>query len=300
MRQGWLWVCLGAVLWGTAGMAAKILTGEYGMDALGVAAWRLLLSLPLLLPAAVAEARGRGPQGSVKRTHWRWFFLFGAAVAGYQASFFTSVEMTRVSTATLLTICTAPILVAVIARTVLREPQEKRTWLAMSLGLIGVALLVGVDSLAGLAVGRYVWGNGWALVAAACYGGYVVIGKRLLEEVSPFRVTGYAFAVGAVLMLPALEWPEPSWTAWMLLLYLGFIPTGFAYLLYIRGLEQTTATRASIAALLEPLTASVLAVIFLGERLTVWGWLGGGMLLFSLTWLSIPGRHREKQAVSNP
>lgn len=295
MNMGWWSVCLGAFLWGTAGVAAKVMIAEYGMDALSVAAWRIFLSLPVLLVAVFVESAKSGNVGSIRPGHWGWLILFGALLAGYQGSFFMSVEMTQVSTATLIAICSAPIMVAVAARFLFKEALGFRTLLAMGLGITGVFLLVGVDSVTGLAEHGNFQGNVWALAAAGCFAGYLLIGKKLLREVSPFRVTGYAFLIGAGWLIPVVQFPPPSWSAWLLLGYLGMVPTGLAYLLYIRGLRTTTATRAAVGGLLEPLTATFLAIIFLGEGFSPAGVGGMALLLLSLLLLSLVREKKEKQ-----
>ncbi|WP_239026898.1 DMT family transporter [Geomonas oryzisoli] len=71
--------------------------------------------------------------------------------------------------------------------------------------------------------------------------------------------------------------------AWMLLVYLGTIPTAIAYLLFFNGMRSTSATAASISTLVEPMVATLLAWILFGERCTAVGFLGiallGGSLL---------------------
>lgn len=72
---------------------------------------------------------------------------------------------------------------------------------------------------------------------------------------------------------------------WMIVLYLGLIPTALAYILYIFGLRTTLASIATIIALIEPLTAAIPAFIILGERLTSYEWLGAIILLGLMTLL---------------
>ncbi|WP_289501200.1 DMT family transporter [Gloeocapsopsis sp. IPPAS B-1203] len=67
----------------------------------------------------------------------------------------------------------------------------------------------------------------------------------------------------------------------MILLYLGIVPTALAYLLYFSGIRHTTATIASIATLLEPLTATILAWWFFGEQIGAIGLLGAAMLVIA-------------------
>ena len=185
--------------------------------------------------------------------------------------YFSAVDRTLVSTATMLTVCTAPLVVAILARTLLKEQLGAPTLVALTAGLAGTVLLIGGDGLAGLTDPRLTTGNALALFAAFCYGGYTLIGKHLLADAPPFRVLAVAFSLGALLLSPVIRLPDPSLEAWLLLCYLGAVPTAAAYLFYMHGLRRSTATRASVAALLGP-DAALLALIFLGERLPPAGW----------------------------
>ena len=162
-----------------------------------------------------------------------------------------------VATATLLAVCTAPLFVALVARWAFGERLTFRVAGALAFGVFGTILIIGVDGLAGLVNPRWWTGNALALAAALCYGGYILVGKRLTGELPPIRIVAVAFTLGAVFLLPFLRFPGPSWEAWGMILYLGMVPTGVAYMFYIAGLNRTTATQASIAALLEPLTATL-------------------------------------------
>jgi len=298
LRDGIKWVCLASVLWGTAGLAGKGLTSNYGVDPLSVAAWRLLVSSPLLLFFAWREGTRIGKPAASLRPYAGWFLLFGLAVAGYQISYFSAVDRTMVATATLLAVCTAPLFVALVARRAFGERLTVRVTGALVFGLAGTVLMIGVDSLAGLVNPRWWSGNVLALTAAICYGGYILIGKRLTGELPPIRIVAVAFTLGAVFLLPFLRFPAPSWEAWGMILYLGMVPTGVAYMFYITGLTRTTATKASVASLLEPLTATFLAVVFLGERLGTWEWIGAFLLFLSLFLMASPERVSSQKETS--
>jgi DME family drug/metabolite transporter len=287
MRYSFLFVCMAAVMWGTAGLTGKWLSINYHLNPLTIGAWRLLLAAPVLLIVAWIERKQKGNVQPLRSLHWRLLLLFGLGVAGYQLSYFSAVDRTMVSTATLLTICLAPILVAICARWFLHEPWNGKTGIALLLGIIGTALLIGVDSLKGLSNLHYLSGNALSLVAATCYGGYTLLGKKLLADVEPFRIIAWAFTFGALFMLPFAAFPGFHLKVWGALLFLGWVPTALAYVLYIWGLRRTTATYASVAGLLEPLTATVLAVTLMGEQLNPIGWIGGIVLLGAMLLLSV-------------
>lgn len=89
--------------------------------------------------------------------------------------------------------------------------------------------------------------------------------------------------------------------AWMLLVYLGTIPTALAYVLFFIGMRSTSATAASIGTLLEPMVATLLAWFLLGERFTPVGFLGiallGGSLLLLYLGANAPVRKAGRATV---
>ncbi|MFC4078205.1 DMT family transporter [Salinithrix halophila] len=286
MRSGLPLVCMAAMMWGTAGITGKWLSVHHQLDPLSIGAWRLLLGVPLMIIAAWIERKRNGKVKPLHPSHQKLLLLFGIGIAGYQICYFSAVDRTMVSTATLITICLAPVLVALCSRWFLREPWGRKTGMALVLGITGTALLIGVDSLRGLSNTHFLFGNALAFVAAFCYGGYTLVGKKLLSGVEPFRIIAWAFTLGALFMLPFITLPGFSLEVWSALLFLGWIPTALAYVVYILGLERTMATHASVAALLEPLTATVLAVTLFGEQLHSFGWVGVTVLLASMLLLS--------------
>lgn len=72
---------------------------------------------------------------------------------------------------------------------------------------------------------------------------------------------------------------------WFLLL--GIVGAGLSFMLYVIGIRLTTAATASMVAMIEPVTASLLGVLVLGDNLTIIQILGMAIILFTITLLSI-------------
>jgi DME family drug/metabolite transporter len=67
-----------------------------------------------------------------------------------------------------------------------------------------------------------------------------------------------------------------------MLAYLGLVPSALAYVLFFSGLTAVSAAKAAVTALIEPLAAAVIAVLFLHERLTAVSVSGGLILLVAV------------------
>lgn len=278
-------IALAAVSWGTTGSAAAVLAARAEAHPLVIGATRMALAAALLLAAArvlagtVRPARGDGLRCAGT----------GLAMAAFQAAYFSAVPLTGIAVAALVAICSAPLLIAALAVSVLGERLTGRTALALALGVGGTALLVaGPGAAAGLSP-RFVGGVLLALGAGLAYALYVVIAKAALARTAPLPLAGGTFAVAAAVLAPAFLLPSAGRQialGWPWLAYLGVVATAGAYALYTAGLRQVPAAHAGITSLLEPLTATLLGVLLFGERLGAAGAAGALLLLGALALLA--------------
>lgn len=95
-------------------------------------------------------------------------------------------------------------------------------------------------------------------------------------------ITSFSLLLGGVFLLPfglvgGMGVPL-SGDVFVLLGFLGLVPTALAYGAFFLGLRRAPATAAALATMLEPLTATVLAVAFYGERLSSAGIVGAVLI----------------------
>lgn len=277
-RGVWL-IISAAVCWGTVGPATQSLYALTPTNALSIGFFRLAFALPLL---ALACWRLLGRRSlALPRRDLLVIVALGALVALYQALYFAAIARAGVAVAALVTLCLAPVIVALVSAGVLREQLTRVTLLALGLALLGTALLIDMrpagDSAA-LLVGVLL-----ALGSAAGYALITLCGRTLAGRCHPLQTTTVGFATAAALLLPfalgsgfVIDYPAMGWG---LLVYLGCVPTALAYALFLRGMHTTSATAASTITLLEPLTATLLAVALFHERLGPLGVVGAALLL---------------------
>jgi drug/metabolite transporter, DME family len=279
---------LAGVLWGTGGLLGRLLSDATGLSSLAVATYRLAVGGLLIVGYLLATGRGL-PRGRVAAAR---IVVIGVLAAMFQASFFTAVALTSVSVATLVTIGSSPVLVLLVRP---RRANRRRV-LAVGLALLGLGLLVGLpaDGTPVLA------GAAFALLAAAGFTAMSLLAARPVPGLDDATTTGAAFTLGGALLLPLAATtsgigfaPGPATIG--LLLALGLVPTAVAYTCYFRGLRRASAGVGVLMALLEPLTAAVLAAMLLGERLGVAGVAGGVLLGAALILTARGGEHRDQE-----
>lgn len=278
---------ISAVLWGTVPVATSGIYRIAETNPLSIGFLRLALSLFILIPAAI---------WITERSAWRLprrdaaiVLVFGGAIALYQVCFFAAIPRLGVTVASLLTICTAPVLVVLLAVPLLGEKLTGRVALALVAAVGGTALLVGVRPPSIARPDAFAAGVLLALGAALGYAVVTLCARSLTGRYHLLQMNAVGMTVGALLLLPfalygglVVHYPP---AAWALLLHLGLAPTALAYLLFFYALQFTPATVAAIVTLLEPLTSTILARILFDERLGPLGLLGAALLLGAMVLL---------------
>jgi DME family drug/metabolite transporter len=264
-----------------------VLVARAGATPLVIGAVRMVIGAALLVAAARLAGRVAGASTADR---WRCVAA-GVFNAGFQAAYFTSVTLTGIAITALIAICSAPILIAALAAVLLGERPSARVVVSLALGVGGTTLLVVGPRAAGGASPHFAAGVAFALAAGLAYALYVVVAKAAVARMAPLRVAAWTFTTAAVVMAPALLQDgavRQIQLGWPWLLYLGAVTTAGAYAAYTIGLRHVPAAAAGVAALLEPLTATLLGIALFGERLGLGGWLGALLLLAALALLALP------------
>jgi DME family drug/metabolite transporter len=135
-----------------------------------------------------------------------------------------------------------------------------------------------------------------ALLSAAGYACVTVVTRRTGRaggDFDPLLMSLWSFVICAVCVLPFAVGegllPQAHGLGWtvVLLAYLAAVPTALAYGLYFAGAAVVRAATVSVVALIEPVSAAVLAVAVLGERLVGATVLGTVVLLAAVAVLGL-------------
>ncbi|WP_034383723.1 DMT family transporter [Deinococcus sp. YIM 77859] len=281
-----LLILLAAVLWGLLGILGKNAQAA-GVGPLEVAFWRAALAGGLFaLHAAVTRAalpRGRDLLVTAA------FGVVGVSV--FYGAYQLAVRAGGASLASVL-LYTAPAFVALLGWGLLRERLGVREGLAVAGTLAGIALI----SLGG-GEGVNVTGAAlaWGLTAGFTYSLYYLYGKAYFARYAPTALYAVALPVGALGLLPLVDFSAKTPGAWVSLLAIAVLSTYFAYLAYSAGLRRLPATRASVIASLEPVVAALLAALLFAERLSATALLGAALVIGAALLLSVENRPTASQ-----
>jgi drug/metabolite transporter (DMT)-like permease len=287
------WVPIVAVLgaaacWGVQGIVYALILDQIETDGLtvvtlraGTATLLLWIWLGLTNPGALRIPRAALPGFAV---------LGLIAVTLFYPALFYTYAWTSVAVGTVL-LYLSPALVALGAAVFLGEPLTRRKLIALATTFIGCILVVQAYQPANVTGSAA--GIGMGLIAAATYGTYSVLGKKLLARYSiamvlaGYLLCGTLLLIGVKLLVSPTTWPAPR-EAIMIGLVTGVLATLAPITLYTYGLSRLPASEASILLTVEPVVAFVLAAAVLGETFAGGQWLGAISLLAGVVLLTVP------------
>ena len=280
------WMVLAAaMLWGTTG-TSQALTPAESTPAV-IAALRMLLAGSFLLLGALLN-------GGVRFQRWPLgMTLFaGCLISVYQFSSFWAMAETGVAVGTIVAMGSAPVFAGILEYLAKRKKPSRRWYLSTLLAVTGCLLLLLESS--GLQVD--VFGVSLALLAGFSYAGYTLTIALLVTVRSPQTVTAVVTFCSALLLLPVLFSADLSWlgqvNGWLPILHLGLIATALSYWLFARGLQTVQASTAVTLTLAEPLVATLLGILVVGERMSLFVTCGLCLIFSALALLVFPDRGR--------
>jgi DME family drug/metabolite transporter len=271
---GFLSVLFAAFLWGTAGTAASF---AKGISPLVIATISVgfggLIHTFLSLKA-------------IKKNYQKLFNyksqIFIAVVVSILCpfAFYSSVSLAGVSIGTVISIGCAP-LFSVLLEWILDKRKLSLKWLiSFILGFLGIILLsyAGDHAQHQVVQSDRILGVFFGLLSSLSYATYSWIMRNLIrQDVDSRAAMGVIFGISAVLLLPTLlitaqnlfDYPTNLWVA----IYIPIVPMFLGYLFFSFGLKRIPASQAMTLALVEIPVAALLAVVVVGESLTMHSYL---------------------------
>lgn len=274
---------IACLLWGTTGTTATFLPDDVSPLAIGAATMGIGGALLFLTAPRMSRGVLRDP---VAR---RWAMIGAVGVVVYPLAFYTGMDLVGVAVGNVVALGSGPVFAALLEWLIERERLSARWLVSTSLAVLGIALLASGRAEGGVAgsVAASVLGVAVGLLAGLAYALYTYASSRAIRAGHPSRgVMGGMFGLGALPLLGVLAViGGPLLQSWMsvgLTAYLALGPMLVAYVLFGIGLRSVRSSTATTITLLEPVFATVLAVLVVGERLTVLGWSGFALVIGGL------------------
>jgi drug/metabolite transporter (DMT)-like permease len=279
--------------WGSAAVLTRALLSS-GVSTFTVVPMRFGVALVILLLVSRFWKRFRG----LDPRHWvRGFILGGVALALPNTLFTMGLEDLPVSLGGLLVALIPAATVGAAHFLVAGERFNPRSIPGLVVALIGTGVLVGVGGGAIEGVGNLGRGVGVSLIAVGLAGLGGALTRRFALEVGGDGMVIPQFAGATALCLAAMPFlnttPLPSieLSEWALLIGLGALATAVPFSAFLIAAQVNSAARLGVAGYVVPVIAVILAVIFLGETLTVAIVVGAAFIIGGVVLIERSSRH---------
>jgi drug/metabolite transporter (DMT)-like permease len=268
--------------WGSAFIAGKIAVQSF--EPATVAFLRFLGAAFLLFPIMWMKEINR------KKPTLKDYGLFAVlgltGIALYNICFFIATKHAPVIKSSLF-IASNPVLIALLSGLFLKEKITKNHIIGMVIALTGAALIITDGHLLSLFQLGFETIDLVLLGAVVSWALYSVVGKVVLRKYSAVESTTYAVAFGTLFLAP-FAFAETSWqditqatfSTWLAIAHMSIFVTVVSFIMYYYGIKEVGAAKASIFINVMPVSAVLMATIYLGETFT---WTHGIGAAFVLT-----------------
>jgi drug/metabolite transporter (DMT)-like permease len=286
---GYAMVLAATCMWGINGTVSKAILSS-GLSSLRLTEVRstgaalalgtgLLLTQPRLL--------------RIRRGELLFLAVFGIlGLALVQWLYFFAIHRLQIGIALVIQYL-APVLIALWARFVAKEPVRRRIWVALVLALGGLSLVV--DLWHGFSLDTL--GTAAALGVAIAFALYILLAEHAVGRRDPVSLLCLGFAVAAVFWAVIQPWWSfpaglvddrvrldgvllaTTTPIWLLMLTMILVGTILPFLLLVSALRHVSATRVGVTAMFEPVAGALVAYAWLGESLSAAQLTGGAVVL---------------------
>ena len=290
--RGVLLVALAGAFWSTGGILVRWVEGANAWQIIFYRSVALALTLLLIVALrhrgrVVAAFAGIGGAG----------FLAGVCLSGGFVGYVLALHYTSVANAVFM-LGTAPFFAAILGRWFLREEVRRATWLAMTLALSGVAVMV-----AGSLVIGTVTGNLLALGASLSFAGYNVLLRRgRANDMMPCVVV--AGLVAAVISAPAVvaTSADPGLFGGFLIgardfalcLAMGTFQVGLGLTVFTLGARHVPAVELALLSMSELVLAPLWVWLAVNEVPSAFTLAGGAIVMTAIAFQALSGARRRR------
>ena len=284
-------VLAAAMLWGTTGTAQHFAPAQLSPYWVGALRMVMAALFFVLLAAVVDRGQPRQPMKQVR------ILFCGACMAIYNLCFFAGIKASGVALGTALAIGSGPIWAGLMQAVVQKRMPSPLWWLGTCTGVGGGIIM----ALAASNQQQLPWhGMALCLLAGMAYAAYALVNQALVVQARVASVNARVFAYSALLSLPFAAWLggplQVSASGWAVVMYLGVVATGMAYLLFSIGLRGMSAATGVALSKAEPITAFALSLLVVGERPAWWSILGLMAVIAGL-WLVVKAEQKNSDVV---
>ncbi|MEY4727459.1 MAG: hypothetical protein RLZ36_2086 [Pseudomonadota bacterium] len=287
VQQGFVLALWSAVLWGVSGACAQFVFQGKGITIAWLVTVRLLLAGSLLLGYAHWRGRDLWRIWQTQRSAASLLIFGLLGMLAIQYTYFAAIQYSNAATGTVLQYV-GPVLIAVYFAGVRRRWPTRAEGLAVGLAFLGTVLLVTHGDVTALQISPAALF--WGLASAVALAFYSIQPERLLQENEATVLVGWGMLIGGLGFCGISQpWDVPGvWdvATWLAVAFIVLFGTLFAFYGYLVAVQKIGPETTSLLACAEPLSAAVVAVLWLEVPFDVLDWLGSACILATIFLLS--------------
>nr|WP_087946644.1 DMT family transporter [Robertmurraya massiliosenegalensis] len=281
----YLILAIGVISVSTSAIMVKVSTAPSEVIAFYRLFFSVLIMLPVFLLKYANELR------LITKRDWLFSLIAGVFLAFHFILWFESLNYTSVASSTVL-VTLQPLFAFVGTYVFFKEKFTMRAILCGIMAIIGSFIISWGDfKISGSAL----FGDILALIACALITAYLMFGQTVRKRVSLITYTFVVYAISAVTLFvyvlilgrPLTNYPTSDWVYFVLL---AIIPTLLGHTLFNWSVKWLSTSTISMAILLEPVGATVLAYYLLNEKIMLTQIVGGLIVMASLAFFLIEGK----------
>ncbi|HOK84003.1 MAG TPA: DMT family transporter [Pseudothermotoga sp.] len=256
------YLALAAALWSLAGILIKLVQ----WNPVAIAGARSAIS------ALVIWAYLRKPKFTWKSDQ----ILAALFYAGTVLLFVSANKFTTAANAILLQYG-SPVYVAIFGSLILKEKAKISDWITIGLVIFGMFLFF-VDKLGP----SNLMGNVMGVLSGISFA-FLIIFLRKQKDSSPIESTLLGNILTALIGLPFMFTGAPDAVSWIGIVLLGVFQLGLSYIFYSTAIKYVNALEAVLISVIEPILNPIWVFLAIGEKPTMWAFIGGAVILSSVT-----------------
>lgn len=241
--------------------------------------YRMAIATVIIVPVAVYKNKMRLENPAILLPIVLCGLLFACDIAVWNVS----IQKSSATQATLLTNL-SPIWVGIFSFAFLGYRPRKSFWLGTAIALSGMIVFVGVDTILDLKLDLAFF---LALLSGLLYAIYILVSKRVLEKIGVIPFMTYSMITSTIFLFAVNVFFRESFVgfsekAWLSLFVQGIVCQLTAWLLISYATQKMRPTRVSLSLLSQAIFATVLAALFVNEKITSIQMLGSGIILIGI------------------
>jgi drug/metabolite transporter (DMT)-like permease len=220
----------------------------------------------------------------------------------YNVMFFKGLKIIEASRASLV-IATCPVFITIASTLFLKERINIYKAIGIVISVCGAIVVISKGSISQIFEGNLGRGELYIFCCVLSWVAYSLIGKAVMNDLSPLVSVSYSAVVGAVaLAVPAYfeglfqNIGNIALLDWVSILYLGIFGTVIGFVWYYEGIQRIGPTKAGLFINLVPIFAILLSFLILRESITI-SLLIGAVLVISGVYITNTG-HGKKCSIS--